>query len=213
MLPPPADAAWRLPVDGTIAGRFRLGPDPFAAGQRRGIDLAARPGSPAVAPCAGRVTFAGRLPRGTAGVSIRCAALTATVLGLAKPAVRAGASVRAGARLGIVGTGGRVRLGARRTAQRRGYVDPLALIAIARAPRHAPPAGPVARRSRPVLPSPVPVAAVPVAAVPARAPAPPAVPPPAWIGAALLAVAVPGGALAGRSRRRRRARLAATAAG
>lgn len=218
-----AAAGWRWPVTGDVVGRFAIGPDPFAAGQRRGIDLATSAGAVAVAPCSGRVSFAGRLPRGGAGVSIRCGALTATVLGLAAPSVRSGSAVASGQAVGVVGPGGRVRLGARRTASRFGYVDPLALVGAPRQRRHVPPAGPVGRRarpgtyrSRPTLPAPgtAPAAVpVPVAAAPVRAPDGPRVPLAAWIGVALLALAVPGGAVAGRACRRRRAGPAARVAG
>ncbi|UGS34639.1 murein hydrolase activator EnvC family protein [Capillimicrobium parvum] len=217
-LPARALASWRLPVDGGVVARFSVGPDPFAAGQRRGVDLAAPAGSIVVAPCAGRVSFAGRLPHGRAGVSIRCGALTATVLGLARPSVRAGDRVRPGRAVGAVGADGLVRLGARRTVRRWGYVDPLSLVEGVPPPRHAPPAGPAARRVRPAPPalrrSPSPSASpVAVAAERTRAPAQRRVPLAAWAGVALLALAVPGGAVAGRARRRRHARIAATAAG
>ncbi|HWV87295.1 MAG TPA: peptidoglycan DD-metalloendopeptidase family protein [Capillimicrobium sp.] len=199
LAPPAALAAgWRAPVDGRVVGRFHLGPDPFAAGQRRGVDLAAAPGAPALAPCRGRVTFAGRVP-GRAGVAIRCGPLVATVLGLAGLEVATGDVVARGRRLGAVAAGGVVRLGARRAGERFGYRDPLALFAPRRAPRgpHAPPPP----RASPPAPGP-----------PARAPAPVRAAPPArapllaWAGAGLAALALPAGAAGARARARARRR-------
>src|SRR4051812_41939275 len=119
---------WRWPVDShEVTGRFRYAPrHPFAAAQRRGVDLAAAPGAPVRAACSGRVTFAGPVPGGGGdGVTVRCGALVATHLGLGRVAVRRGARVAAGMRLGAAGPAGRVRLGARRGGARFGYVDPL----------------------------------------------------------------------------------------
>jgi hypothetical protein len=203
LLASPAVAGWRAPVGGAVVGRFAVGPDPFAPGQRRGVDLAAPPGRPVVAPCSGRVAFAGALPRGGAGVSIRCGALTATVLGLAGPAVHAGASVARGDALGRAGPTGRIRLGARRTAGRFAYRDPLTLLDDDATPR--PPVAPGARlaerRGRPARPRPA-AAPPPSATSPDLAPAPaatpshPTVPLLAWLGLALVAAALPVGALA-----------------
>jgi hypothetical protein len=200
----PAGAAWTLPADGPVVGRFHVGADPFAAGQRRGVDLSVAAGARVVAPCAGRIAFAGVVPRFGAAVSVRCGRLTATVLGLSRLAVRAGAAVARGSLVGLA-RGGRLRLGARVTAKRFGYRDPLALIgddAPARAPLVGP--RPVGRRMAPP--------AAPRARFVAR-PAPQHTGSPvlAWVGLALLACALPGGAIAWRVRRSRgplaRARL------
>jgi Peptidase family M23 len=136
LVPRPAGAAsalrdrWRSPVPGALVGAFAYARSaPFAAGARRGIDIAARPGDAVRSACRGRVTFAGAVPGGRGlGVTVRCGALVATHLGLARLAVRRGVRVAAGTRLGVVGPAGRVRLGARRAADRFGYLDPLALL-------------------------------------------------------------------------------------
>lgn len=200
---------WRWPVDGRVVGLFSLSPDaPYAAGQHRGITIAAPPGAPVLSACAGRVAFAG--PVGHAGptVSVVCGALRATYQGLATITTSRGDFVRVGAGLARLAGAGRLKLGARVQAT-GAYIDPATLLA-----RSRPPLGPapVARRV-PRRSPPVPVAApphrFPVATridTPARAPLP------AWLGAALAALAVPVGALhraRGRVDRRRRAAAAA----
>jgi hypothetical protein len=122
-------ATWRWPLRGRVVGAFRLTPRaPFARGQRRGIDVVAAPGSAVRAACPGRVTFAGRLPRHGLAVTVRCGALVATYLRLDRLRVRRGTQVRRGERLGALGRVGRLRLGARRAGDRRGYLDPLTLL-------------------------------------------------------------------------------------
>jgi hypothetical protein len=202
----PAPDRWRWPVDSrALAGRFAYAPrHPFAAAQRRGIDIAAAPGAAVRSACGGRVTFAGPVPGGRGrGVTVRCGALVATHLGLGRVAVRRGSRVAPGTRLGAVGPAGRLRLGARRRGSRFGYVDPLGLLRDERVP--ADPAVPLGRAPR----GPV--------AVPAVAPFRPVVRPrpvavsrdgagvprAAWAGLVLLAAGVPLGGIVQRSRRRR----------
>jgi hypothetical protein len=202
---PPAAAAtprWHWPLRGELTGRFRLTPaSPYAAGQRRGVDIAAAPGTPVGSACPGTVTYAGPVPRAGLGVTVRCGRLAATHLGLGTVAVRAGSRLAPGTRLGTLGRDGRLRLGARVAARRFGYVDPLGLLASDPVPR--PPLG-WAPRARPVPPPPL--------HAPSRRPAPPAappaIPPLAWVGAGLLAAGLPLGALTRRTTRRRRAAAA-----
>ena len=209
-------AGWRWPVRGPLVGAFHVWPHaPFGRGQRRGIDLSAPPGTVVRAACSGRVTFAGPLPRRGLAVSVRCGALMATHLGLGRLAVRAGSRVVAGAPLGKLGASSRLRLGARRAGDRRGYLDPLTLLRDeATAPPHLGPA-PRARRlrpPRPARPGPWPVAA-PTRPVPTPATAPRRLPWPAYPALALVAGALPVGSLVRRRHRRaRRARRAGAAA-
>jgi hypothetical protein len=203
---PPAAAAtprWHWPLRGELTGRFGVTPaSPYAAGQRRGIDIAGAPGTPVGSACGGTVTYAGRVPRAGLGVTVRCGRLAATHLGLGAVAVRAGSRLAPGTRLGTLGREGRLRLGARVADRRFGYVDPLGLLAADPIPR--PPLG-GAPRARPAAPSPL--------RVPSRRPAPPAAPPAipslAWVGAGLLAAGLPLGAVTRRTARRRRAAAAA----
>src|SRR6476619_5839826 len=84
---------WRWPVPShDLAGRFAYTPrHPFAAAQRRGIDIVAPPGAAVRSACGGRIAFAGQVPGGRGlGVTVRCGALAATHLGLGSIAVRRG---------------------------------------------------------------------------------------------------------------------------
>jgi hypothetical protein len=135
-LPPAAAEAWTWPVRGPVIARFAYArASPFAAGQRRGIDIAAPRGTPVVAACGGRVRFAGTI--GTSGrtVSTACGAYVVSYLHLDGIATRRGARVHAGDPIGAVGTTGRryearphVSLGVRRASDRWGYVDPLRVL-------------------------------------------------------------------------------------
>jgi hypothetical protein len=210
--PPPAHAAaWRWPLRGTVQQRFAYTPaTPFARGQHRGVTIGGPAGTPVRAACAGRVSFAGALPRRRgAGVTVICGALSATYLRLASVAVRRGNLVGAGDRLGRLGPRG-LHLGARRTGRRWAYVDPLSLLADEPAGRPVPP--PAAPRRwlgpRPLGPRPLPVPVLLRWSAPMAAAARPAVPVVAWLGLALLAAALP--AL---GRRRSRLRRDAARAG
>jgi hypothetical protein len=194
-LPSTAHArTWRWPVRGEVVLQFALDArDPFAKGQHRGIEIQAHRGTRVRAACAGRVRFAGTVPRHGRTVSVTCGPFVATYLHLSSTAVRRGDRLAVGQRLGT--SGARLHLGIRRRSDRFGYVDPLSLL----------PADPLG-------PAPPPLAAGPRGR--ARPSAPPSMPPriPAavWAGLALLGFAVPTLTIA---RGRGRARQAAERAG
>ncbi|MGK2937706.1 MAG: murein hydrolase activator EnvC family protein [Solirubrobacteraceae bacterium] len=205
---PAMAASWRRPVDGEPTRRFAVGPDRFAAGQHRGVDLAAPVGTPVRAACGGRVRFAGTVGDAGRTVSVTCGGLVASYLHLATIDVHRGGWVPPGARIGSVGRSGRPRgaphlhLGARRVTDGR-YVDPLTLLGSGPgpAPPVAPPAGRAPRpglepRVVPVPPRPVVAPAGDRAAVP-------------WAAAAGLVVLVLGAVPAAAAGRRRRGREAA----
>jgi murein DD-endopeptidase MepM/ murein hydrolase activator NlpD len=218
----PARAAgdgWQRPVDGPVLRVFSVGPDRFAAGQHRGVDLSAPPGAVVRAACGGRVSFAGRVPRGGRTVSVRCGRLVATYQHLGSVAVGRGQVVVAGSRIGWAGSARplpHVHLGARDRASGM-YVDPLALFADG--PPGGPPPLPVGRRPLPLGPAPVarparvprpivqPLPARPLpAAMPAPDPRGARLPWPVWVGLGLVCLGVPlGGVVRGRARRRARA--------
>src|SRR5215210_329608 len=126
---PASRPAWRLPVAGEVSGAFTYDERrPFAPHRRRGVDLRAAPDAVVRAACSGEVSHAGRVPLRGLGVTVRCGRLTATHLGLGALGVRAGERVRRGRRLGRVGPAGIVRLGARVTVRRFGWIDPLRLV-------------------------------------------------------------------------------------
>ncbi len=215
---PVAAAPWRRPVTGSVVRPFAYDRgQPFARGARRGVDLRAAAGTPVRAPCSGRVTHAGAIPARRRGVTVQCGGLRATLLGLATTAVRRGARVRAGDRVGAA-AGPTLRLGARESADAFGYIDPLVLLdpdpdpgpggipPLGRAPRGVRPPAPPAASPR-AAPRPQPVAAPRPAAAPDTAPrpapqaAPRSAPLAALLGIALLAAAIGAGRL---TRRRKR---------
>jgi Peptidase family M23 len=196
--PPPAfGAAWRLPVQGRVVRAFDYSPrTPFRAGAVRGVDLRVAAGVPVRAACSGRVTFAGRVPRGGLGVSVRCGRFVATELGLGASGVARGDVVVVGAVVGRAGEGGVVRLGARRVGSRFGYVDPIRLLR--RGPAVAPPSAiPLGRAPRGGPPPPLGPETVDIQSFlgPAGGGRPARAPVLAWIGLALLGLGVGGGGL------------------
>jgi len=168
---------------------------PYDAGQHRGVDLVARPGSVVRSACAGRVRFAGRIARSGGVVSVRCGALVATYLELGGVHAVRGRRVGAGARLGVVGAAAHLHLGARDARSGR-YVDPLTLLRTPRAPTlgPAPDVGPPARPPRTPAPRPAPVAVREPTGVPVGV----------WAGLALVAAGLPVGGLLVRQRSRQR---------
>ena len=66
---PPA-LAWTWPADGPVLRPFVLGDDPYAGGQHRGVDVAARR-EPGAAPCGRQSSsFAGTVPDGGRTVTV-----------------------------------------------------------------------------------------------------------------------------------------------
>jgi hypothetical protein len=213
VMPAAAHAAtWRAPVPGAVARGFEPGP-PYVGGHHRGADFAAAPGSAVRAACGGRVVVARTVGSSGGVVTVRCGRWRVSHLPLATIAVRAGARVARGAR---VGTAARraahagIHLGVRREGRSFAYVDPLHFIRAQ--PGQPPGLGPAPRGRRPVRqpPSHRPAPARPPAQRPALAPqrtgSGALAPWPAWLGLALL-LAGSAGAGAG-VRRRQRAALA-----
>jgi hypothetical protein len=132
-----AEPGWRWPVHGSVLTAYRNGPDPYAGGQHRGIDLAAPAGTPVAAAAAGTVRFAGVAGDSGLTISIRTAdgRFDTSYLHLGSIGVRAGSAVRAGERIGAVGTSGRrsvpephLHFGVRDAGARFAYRDPLTLL-------------------------------------------------------------------------------------
>lgn len=209
-VPSAASASWRWPVRGEVVTPFALDrANRFAAGQHRGIDIAAPAGAAVRAPCGGAVRFAGRLPGRGRAVTIACGGLHATILELATTATSKGDDVRAGQTIGTV-QASHIQLGARRADDRNGYVDPRALLTDA-VPGPPPPAAPKPRGA-PRAPRPRAVPRPRAAPQPKAAPLPRAAPAPrprgglaaterrlpvaAWVGLGLLGLALPLGAAA-----------------
>jgi Peptidase family M23 len=180
----PAEAAWLWPVRGEVITQYRNGSDPYAGGQHRGIDIAAPVGTPVVAAAGGEVRFAGTAGSSGLTVSVRTGdGYDTSFLHLSSIAVRAGAHVSGGERLGAVGTTGErsataphLHFGVREAGSRYAYVDPLSFLP------------PAAVAPPPQTPHPAPAPA-PAPLAPNSAPAPRAAPAP---GSAPRPVPAPG---------------------
>ena len=191
-----APSGWRWPVEGELLTAYSYGSDPYAAGQHRGIDVAAAVGTPVVAAAAGAVRFASVAGSSGLTVSIRTAdgRFDTSYLHLSKIAVRAGEAVAAGAPIGAVGTSGRrsiaaphLHFGVRAAGTRHAYRDPLTLLPPRGPVRDNPRGAPlpravpvrVSREPRPVArylaPAPVPVGSRAPVGAPQLHPAPPPV--------------------------------------
>jgi hypothetical protein len=138
LLSAPASASasddWRWPVDGELVTRYRNGDDPYAAGQHRGIDVAAPSGSEVSAATAGRVTFAGSVGSAGSTVSIRTAdgRFDTSYLHLGSIDVDEGDVVSPGTKIGTVGASGsgsvdrpHLHFGVRDAGTDHAYRDPL----------------------------------------------------------------------------------------
>lgn len=151
---PACAQAWTWPVRGEVVTGYANRGGPYAAGQHRGIDVAAPIGTAVVAATSGAVRFAGVVGSSGLTVSVRTAdgRFDTSYLHLASSSVRPGQVVATGQRIGSVGTSGRPSAAAAhlhfgvRDAGTRHYRDPLDLLP----PRpgvHEPPRGvPIAVR-------------------------------------------------------------------
>jgi hypothetical protein len=180
----PADAAWVWPVHGDVITPYRNGTDPYASGQHRGIDIGAAVGTQVVAAAGGDVRFAGTAGSSGLTISIRTSdGYDTSYLHLSSLAVRAGARVSAGDRIGAVGTTGtrsatapHLHFGVRDAGTDHSYHDPLAFLpAPPGAPSPEPPAPAPAPAPEPAPPAPAPLTPTPAArprTAPVRRPAP-----------------------------------------
>jgi len=130
-------SAWTWPIEGSVVRAFVLGDDPYAAGQHRGIDVAAVVGASVQAPIDGLVSFRGFVPSGGLTLTIETdEGYSVTLQQLAAIGVVKGARVVEGATIGTVGasidaatTRPHVHLGIRTSSDRHGYIDPLTFLA------------------------------------------------------------------------------------
>src|SRR3954468_22898339 len=102
---------WTWPVRGQVAGQFRNGDDPYAAGQHRGVDIAAPVGRRVVAATAGTIAYAGVVGSSGLTASERTADGRSRLYYplVSSASVRRGQAVAAGAPLGAVGVSGTAR--------------------------------------------------------------------------------------------------------
>src|SRR3954469_156985 len=88
------------PLPGPIVRAFAYSPArPFAAGAHRGVDFSGAAGAVVRAACTGRVAWASGVV-----VTLRCGPWRVSLFPLASIAVRAGAPIRAGTRVGTLGS-------------------------------------------------------------------------------------------------------------
>ena len=124
------------PLTVRVLRPFSVGPDPYAGGQHRGVDIGVPVGSEVRAPAGGSVSFVGSLPQGGRALTIQTAdGYSVTLLQLAEIVVARGAAVAEGDVVGRSGSSAdpatvepHVHLGVRLTADPDGYVDPLGLL-------------------------------------------------------------------------------------
>jgi peptidase M23-like protein len=140
-------AGWTWPLRGEVITPYRNGSDPYAAGQHRGIDIAGRVGAPVVAAAPGSVRFAGTVGSSGLTVTVRTpdGRFDTSYLHLSTIAVAEGQRLRAGERLGAVGTSGRrsaaqphLHFSVRDAGSRHAYHDPLRFLPPATGPRPEP---------------------------------------------------------------------------
>src|SRR5437763_11845816 len=173
---PPA-AAWTWPADGPVVEKFKLGDDPYAAGQHRGIDIGAPTGTGVVAPISGIVSFAGTVPVSGRTLTIQTRdGYSVTLTHLGSTGTERGDAVGEGSTIATIGPSGTpehdvayVHLGIRRSEDPNGYVDPLRFLPV----QTVEPAAPSPAATAAAAPAPPPSAAAPAASAP-PAPAAPA---------------------------------------
>src|SRR6266511_4065013 len=103
MLAPAADA-WTWPASGPVLQQFRLGSNPYAGGQHRGIAVGGAEGEAVLAPRSGTVSFARSVP--TYGPSVTITTddgYSVTLVHLGSIAVKRNSSVVEGAAVGTIG--------------------------------------------------------------------------------------------------------------
>jgi murein DD-endopeptidase MepM/ murein hydrolase activator NlpD len=168
VLPPPARAGadWDWPVQGEVITPYQNGEDPYAAGQHRGIDIAAEVGQPVVAATRGAVTFAGTAGSSGLTVAVRTSdgRFDTSYLHLSAISVRRGDAVDQGQRIGAAGTSGRrsaerphLHFGVREAGSDHAYRDPLGFLPPLTPPaaEPEPPRGAPVPAGSPRTPSPV----------------------------------------------------------
>jgi hypothetical protein len=174
----PAAHAWIWPVEGAVLRPFSLGPDAYAAGQHRGVDIGAVVETPVLAPAAGTVSFVGSIPGGGRAVTIQTPdGYAVTLLQLGSTSVVRGSAVAEGAVVGVVGESAdavtsapHVHLGVRVASDPDGYLDPLEVLP-PRGPEPVP-APPALVPEQVVVPAPPVVASEPPVVVAEVSPAP-----------------------------------------
>ena len=134
VLAPPA-SAWTWPLHGDVLRPYSLGPDPYAAGQHRGVDVGGAAGEPVRAPASGTVSFAGVVPGSGRTVTIQFDGYAVSLTHLGEITVAKGAAVTEGEPVGLAGANGDaewptpyVHLGIRVSAAADGYLDPATLL-------------------------------------------------------------------------------------
>ena len=132
-----AGEGWTWPLTGDVVTPYRNGADAYAAGQHRGIDVAAPTGTAVFAAAEGGVRHAGLAGSSGLTISVRTAdgRYDTSYLHLSSVAVREGDRVGLGQRIGAVGTSGRrsvekphLHFGVREAGTRHAYRDPLRLL-------------------------------------------------------------------------------------
>src|SRR5262245_41818081 len=126
----PAASAWTWPLHGDVLRPYSLGPDPYASGQHRGLDVAGAAGEPVRAPASGTVSFVGAVPGSGRTVTIQLDGYSVSVTHLAEISVAKGAAVSEGESIGLAGVNDDgewptpyVHLGIRVSPAADGYVD------------------------------------------------------------------------------------------